>query len=155
MRKILAALVLLACCVSFASAQVQTPLNPTLVPKFVDPLPLPGALDGASTSALAPLEVRMSEFQQQLLPSSFYAMLPAPWSAGAFVWGYNGATPGPTIVAKRGVPTWVHYVNDLRNEDGSPLYLQGTLKVDQTIHWADPLDMHHGMTTPYRSKSTV
>lgn len=142
-------LVLLACSAPFANAQIQTPLNPTLVPKFVDPLPLPGALDGAATSAAAPLEVRMSEFQQQLLPSSFYSTLPAPWSAGAFVWGYNGATPGPTIVAKRGVPTWVHYVNDLRREDGAPLYLQGTLKVDQTIHWANPLGMHHDMTMPY------
>ncbi|MBI5169220.1 MAG: multicopper oxidase domain-containing protein [Candidatus Eisenbacteria bacterium] len=131
-----------------ALAQAAVPLDPTLIPKYVDPLPLPSALDGAATSAGAPLQIRMSEFQQKLLPASFYTTLPAPWSNGAFVWGYNGSTPGPTIVARRGTPTWVRYENALANADGSPLYLQGTLTVDQTLHWANPLGTQ-GATTPY------
>jgi len=131
-----------------ALAQTQTALNPQLIPKFATPLPLPGALDGAATSAASPLVVRMSEFQQKILPSAFYAALPAPYDNGTYVWGYNGSYPGPTIVARRGIPTHVKYVNDLFDPSGAPLFLQQTIKVDQTIHWADPLE-NHPQTTPY------
>jgi len=138
----------LASLTPIASAQAQTPLNPRLIPKFATPLPLPGTLDGTATSAASPLAIRMSEFQQKILPSAFYAALPAPYNNGTYVWGYNGSYPGPTIVARRGIPTHVKYVNDLFNPSGDPLFLQQTIKVDQTIHWADPLG-NHPQTTPY------
>jgi spore coat protein A, manganese oxidase len=129
-------------------AQPQVPLDPALIPKFATPLPLPGALDGTATSAASPLIIRMSEFQQQILPAPFYAALPAPYNNGTYVWGYNGSYPGPTIVARRGTPTHVKYVNDLHDPLGGPLFLQRTIAVDQTLHWAEPLD-DHPQTTPY------
>jgi len=121
------------------ASAAQLPMEEPGIPKFVEPLPLPGVLDGRTTSAASPLVVTMSEFQQRLLPNSFYDVLPPPYDAGTFVWGYNGSYPGPTILATRGVATHVKYVNNLFNPAGGPLFLQNQIKVDQTIHWADPL----------------
>jgi spore coat protein A, manganese oxidase len=52
--------------------------------------------------------------------------------------------PGFTIEAQRGTPTIVTYNNDL------PLapVLQQYLTVDQTLHWADPLEQM-GSVAPY------
>ena len=111
------------------------PLAPSAVVKFTEPLPIPAAINGTQ-----PVEIRMSEFQQRILPAAFYAALPAPYNAGTYVWGYNGSYPGPTIVAQRGVPTRVRYINDLANPAGGPLFLQNQLVTDQTLHWADPLE---------------
>jgi spore coat protein A len=144
LARVLGIVLLLAPMAFSARADVQTPLDPTTVPRFVEPLPLPGALNGAATSAASPLVISMSEFQQKLLPASFYSALPTPYAAGAYVWGYNGTYPGPTIVARRGVPTHVKYINNLFNPNGGPLYLQSNIHVDQTIHWADPLGTHGG-----------
>ena len=126
----------------------QVPLDPRVIPQFVEPLPLPGVLNGMTTSAASPLLVTMSEFQQKLLPNSFYGALGAPYNAGTYVWGYNNSYPGPTIVATRDVPTHVKYVNNLFNPAGGPLFLQNSIKVDQTIHWADPLGTGHSFD-PY------
>jgi len=134
--------------VSLPAYAQQTPLPGTSIPKFVEPLPVPSALDGASTSSASPLVVTMSEFQTRILPASFYGALTAPFNAGTYVWGYNGTYPGPTIVAVRGTPTHVKYVNGLARTDGQPLFLQRTIKVDQTLHWADPLETDHS-TAPY------
>ena len=52
-----------------ASGQVvvQTPLNPKLIPKFVDPLP---GLD-AIVAEPGQIELRMTEFQTNILPTGF------------------------------------------------------------------------------------
>jgi FtsP/CotA-like multicopper oxidase with cupredoxin domain len=105
----------------------------------VQPLPTFNSKRVSSPS----LQVGMLEFQQKVLPDSFYAALPAPYSAGTYVWGYQVGKnapqyPAPTIVAQRGTPTTITYVNAL------PLQpvLQKTLTIDQTLHWADPLGAH-------------
>ncbi len=112
-------------------------LDANTIPKFVDPLPIPSALDGMTTTAASPLVITMSEFQQQVLPASMY---PPAFAAGTYVWGYNGAYPGPTILARRGTPTHVRYVNNLVNPGGGPLFVQHQVLTDQTIHWANPLN---------------
>jgi len=134
--------------VASQAAAEQQPLDGRNIPKFIEPLPFPGALNGMATSAASPLVITMSEFQQKLLPNSFYSALPAPHANGTYVWGYNNSYPGPTIVAKRDVPTHVKYVNNLFDPTGAPLFLQNTIKVDQTIHWADPLGAGHSFA-PY------
>jgi FtsP/CotA-like multicopper oxidase with cupredoxin domain len=87
----------------------------------------------------------MNEFQQQVLPASMYSGLSAPFNAGTFVWGYQTNAgrisfpshyPAFTIVAKRGIPTNVKYVNNLVDP-----VLQSYLTVDQTLHWANPLGL--------------
>lgn len=128
----------------FASVGIpQTPLLGRSIPKFVDEVPnfaTLGRIDGT-----VPLTVTMNEFQQQVLPASVYSGLSAPFNAGTFVWGYQTNAgrisfpshyPAFTIVAKRGTPTSVKYVNKLVNP-----VLQSYLTVDQTLHWANPLGL--------------
>jgi FtsP/CotA-like multicopper oxidase with cupredoxin domain len=122
---------------AIATPRTQVVLDPNTIPKFVDPLPIPSALNGMTTSAASPLVITMSEFQQRVLPASMY---PPAFAAGTYVWGYNGAYPGPTILALRGTPTHVRYVNNLVNPAGGPLFVQGQVPTDQTIHWANPLN---------------
>jgi spore coat protein A len=121
---------------AFANIQVsQTPLAGKTIPRFVDPLPLLPKLTGAAQT------ITMSEFTQQILPAGFPATT---------VWGYNGTYPGPIVEAVRGTPTTITYVNGLFNP-----VLQKFLTVDQTIHWADPLNLDCTMNptaaclTPY------
>jgi spore coat protein A, manganese oxidase len=135
-----------------ASAQIaQTALPGADIPKYVNPLPV---FTGARISA-ANIDVSVTEFQQQILPATVYSALPAPFDGGTFCWGYKvgGALPhfpGFTIEAQRGTPTIVTYNNDL------PLapFLQQYLTVDQTLHWADPLEQM-GSVAPYAGPPPV
>lgn len=135
-----------ACCFCFSGPVLaqQLPLNPGLVPKFVEPLPMPLRIDASTTSPLAPMTLTMNEFQQKVLPNTFYAALPAPYNAGTYLWcykadGYPQTFPGPTLEAKFGLPTSIRYVNNLVGPGGAPPVLQSLIAVDQTLHWADPL----------------
>jgi FtsP/CotA-like multicopper oxidase with cupredoxin domain len=140
-------LLLCASLSAFASVLVpQIPLPGAGIPKFVEAVPTfvgPGynlRIDGT-----LPLEVRIQELQEYVLPTSLYTLLVPPFNAGTFVWGYkvsDGITtfgpywPADTIEAQKGIPTNVSYYNDLY----SP-YLQQYLTVDQTLHWANPFGL--------------
>lgn len=114
-------------------ASAQTPLAGSSIPQFVDPLPsLDVILAGAS-----PIELRMTEFKAQVLPKGS----PKTW-----VWGYlqpgqsaRSSYLGPVIVAERGTPAEIKWVNDLGDTSHSHLraWVDST---DQTMHWADPLN---------------
>lgn len=108
------------------AATGQTHLDPNTLTKYLDPLPVPGKLDGTASQAIT-----MTEFTQQVLPSNFTA---GPYGGKTLVWGYNYSYPGPTVEAKRGFPFHVTYVNNLYNPALLPF-----LPIDQTLHWADPL----------------
>jgi spore coat protein A, manganese oxidase len=124
-----------------ASVQVpQTALDGTTVTRFVTPLP---TFVGRRVSCTS-LQVTMSEFQQHVLPDSFYGSLAAPFRNGTFLWGYavgqSGTNPRPqfpgvTVEAKKGTTITAKYVNNL---PANPV-LRQYLTYDQTIHWADPL----------------
>ena len=116
-----------------AAQSPQIPLAGAAIPKFVDPLP---SLD-AIVAGTGQIELQMKEFQSQVLPTG----MPATW-----VWGYlqPGQTSrasylGPVIVATRGQPTEMKFVNNLgwANTTNVLAYKYGT---DQTLHWADPLN---------------
>jgi len=140
---------------AFAQVVPAPPLAPTLVPKFVEPLPMPLRVPVTATTAAHPLQLTMNEFQQRLLPNSFYSALPAPYNAGAYLWCYQAAGwpqtfPGPTLEARVGVPAHIQYVNNIVGPGGAPPVLQGLIAVDQTVHWADPLQQHpFTPMTPY------
>jgi spore coat protein A, manganese oxidase len=71
---------------------------------FVDPLPLPRVLRPATVKDGCPCyQVTMSEFRQKL-----HRDLPP-----TLLWGFEGSTPGPTIVAKRGSPVAIDWINRL------------------------------------------
>ena len=88
----------------------------------------------------------MREFKAQLLPAAA-----VPGYTGTWVWGYcktwAGIAPvhlGPVVLAQRGVPVEMKFVNKLGHvADTNVLaYKYGT---DQTLHWADPLGSEMNM----------
>ncbi len=134
-----------------ASVQVpQTALDGSTVTRFVTPLP---TFVGRRVTASS-VQAVMSEFQQKALPDSFYTSLASPFRQGTFLWGYgisplghSGSPqwPGVTVQAQKGTQTTIKYVNSL---PANPV-LRGYLTIDQTIHWADPLNAGHKVFTPY------
>jgi spore coat protein A, manganese oxidase len=133
-----------------ASASVQVPqtaLPGASITKFVTPLP---NFAGQRLSG-DDLQAVMFEFQQKVLPDSFYRTLTAPFSRGTYVWGYavgesedeaRPQWPGTTVEAQKGNATTIEYINRL---PVNPV-LRKYLTIDQTIHWADPLQA--GMQFP-------
>ena len=114
----------------------QTPLIGTTITPFVESLT---TFNGRRVNATATVNVNMQEFQQKVLPTSFYSHLPAPYNNGTFLWGYNINGAGPswparTVEARQGTATTAAYTNSLTNT-----HLQSLLTVDQALHWADPL----------------
>lgn len=112
------------------------------IPQFVDPLPLLD-LNPQSTAGIATLiagtgeiTLNMHTFKANIMPSTF---VPAAGTySGTWTFGYRVGeatapasaveTPvGPAIVAIRGVPTQIRYVNNL-------------IASDTTIHWRDWTD---------------
>ncbi len=115
---------LCACSLLFLQPAVD-PSDAHAIPKFVTALPIPSvyvptiASDGAQEYAI---DVR--EATQQVLPPGYPATK---------VWGYDGAWPGATFEATRGVPVRVTWTNHLEN-------VSHMFAVDPTLHWADPND---------------
>jgi spore coat protein A len=130
--------------VDFSSRRaMQRALDGATLPKFVEPLP---TFAGQHIDGTRPVTADMQEFRQKILPASFYAGLPAPFRAGTLLWGYalNGKAPNwpaATVEATSGTATEITYSNSLQRADGSPALLQRFLTIDQTIHWADPLNL--------------
>src|SRR5215831_2253007 len=86
-------------------AQAATPIDPSALAKYVDPLPMPGVLSPTVPGG-SQYQVEISEFSQQLhrdLPNQ------------TIVWGYNGSYPGPTFEARKNKPITVEWVNNLIN----------------------------------------
>ena len=135
---------LLLICFWFVSAsgalaqQVALPGNK--IPQFVDPLPALEVLPGD-----VPITLNMTEFQAPVMPTGFVPAVDA--YTGTWVWGYlpQGTTSrssyiGPVVVATRDTPTEITYVNNLGTGFGSNL-LFWIPATDQTMHWADPLNL--------------
>ncbi len=133
-----------------ALAQQGTPLPGSAIPQFIDPLPLLSVAGGPMetiTAGASEITLTMEEFQANVMPSAF---VPATGTyTGTWVWGYRaGALPtnpagtyiGPVIVATRGIPTQIRFVNDLT---ANHIYWREW--TDQTLHWADPLNNEMNM----------
>ena len=136
-----------------ASFQVpQTALDGTTVAKYLTPLP---HFAGARVAAGSALGVSYHEFQQKVLPDTFYAGLPlsiTPYPGitfnpqlGTYVWGFKvgGAPqyyPGFTVEAQKGTATAVTYTNNLGTATVPPI-LQRYITVDQTLVWANPFGL--------------
>ncbi len=126
----------------------QVPIAGKTIPKYVEPLP---HFAGIRQPVGSGLTVEMLEFQQKVLPATFYTALAPPFNDGTYVWGYKVGSapvwyPGFSVEAFRGNPANMTYVNSLPL---SPV-LQNYLWIDQTLHWADPLKvMNHTNPDPY------
>ncbi len=129
---------------------IQEVLSGSTIPKFVEPLPEfnENRVDGTKH-----LKVYAKEFQQKILPDSFYKKLPSSVvyrsvetgeplfvinpRKGTYVWGYKihdgkksygPSFPAPTIEVKRECKTKVDYKNHLRRfKDKKGHHLAGPL----------------------------
>src|SRR5215831_3502337 len=123
----------------FASAaQPQTPLPSANIPKYVTALRTFGVDQRIESSAFTS---RMLEFQQIVLPPSLY---PNAFQNGTWLWGFQNdgkppSWPGFSVEARRGTPTNITYVNNLPVA-ANRSHLEPLLTIDQTLHWADPLN---------------
>ena len=136
-RKLAGVMIALALCLGTAAA--QTMLDPTRLTKFVDPLPIPAvAVPYETVGGVPHYHVTMSQFKQKL-----HAQLDS-----TKVWGYNGSSPGPTIVARTGQPVQVEFINQLP--------LNHLLTVDTMVHGAgggvpevrSVIHLHGGVVAP-------
>jgi len=150
-----AAIAVAVALVSIQAAQTpQLPLAGSAIPQFAQPLPvlkLPGT---GGTMAVAdgsgPLRVHMCEFNANVLPLGTVAVgVQTPTR----VWGYiaENATGtwtgcptatqdtylGPIILATRGTPTEITFINDLGNAVDTAV-LAYKYSTDLTLDWADP-----------------
>ncbi|MBC7773159.1 MAG: multicopper oxidase domain-containing protein, partial [Pyrinomonadaceae bacterium] len=96
---------------SGANTTCGSVICPRVLAKFVDALPIPpiatpttGTIGGAAT-----YDAVIGQFTQRL-----HRDLPI-----TTVWGVNGTYPGPTIETSAGQPVNVHWINDLRDEQGN------------------------------------
>ncbi|HEU4435894.1 MAG TPA: multicopper oxidase domain-containing protein [candidate division Zixibacteria bacterium] len=119
-------------------------LQPGVLAKYVDPLPIPGAMPPVAPGGTY-YEVGMWQIMHQ-----FHSQLPA-----VPVWGYGptaaaASYPGATFEAERGVPIQVKWTNNL------PYTHLLDYAIDTTLHWADPegpgipavAHLHGGETEP-------
>jgi len=124
-----------------ADGDDQIPISPTAIPQFVDPLPGFPIVDGTQ-----PITLTMCEFKANVLPTGTFAPGVAPET---WVWGYIVGTEcptttqstylGPVVVAQRGVPTAMTFINNLGSAATTNV-LAWKNSIDQTLHWADPLN---------------
>ena len=133
----------------------QTPIDPASIPKFVNELPLLGP---TGLPVLAPGDtpsfLSICEFETQVLPPPF---------GPTKVWGYQigqecSKKPGhsfigPVLVAERGTPTNLTFINQLGYTWKSKV-LAYTQNTDLTMHWADPLNAEQNLCSEELSKMT-
>ena len=124
---------------SFAAPLPGGTLDPLTIPKYRDPLPIPGVMPktpnaALTTSGIDYYEIAVRQFQQQVLSTG----LPK-----TTVFGYGSVNhagtfhyPAATIEAKVDRPVRVKWMNQLVDAQGR--FLRPLLPIDQTLHWANP-----------------
>ncbi|ABK17930.1 multicopper oxidase, type 2 [Syntrophobacter fumaroxidans MPOB] len=142
---------------------VQTPLNPTKIPQFRQPLDVldvtgatgipvaVGTKDPVTGNQV--IDVSICEYQTNVLPpgtpvvGAVAGVAPATW-----VWGYQegaACTPGlqprsylgPVVLANRHTPTQMNYYNRLPGANVANVKAY-TTSTDQTLIWGDPLSLN-------------
>jgi spore coat protein A len=135
---------------SIAIAQ-QTLLPGMSIPKFVEPLPVAGAISvvDATSAGLngAIFPIAAEEFQAQILPTlANWPTAPATCADGtaSWTWGYlttgddktviRPSYLGPVVIAERKVPAYPMFINNLP----SISVVEQNLPIDMTLDWANP-----------------
>ena len=125
----------------------QVPLDSHKIPQFAQQLPLLDAAGGSiqTVDGTKPASIRMCESSARLLPPGTFTK--GPKNVATTVWNYvAGANcptgvrdtyTGPVVLAKRGTPTKLAFINQL-GDTGSSKLLAYKNSVDQTLFWADP-----------------
>jgi FtsP/CotA-like multicopper oxidase with cupredoxin domain len=146
---------LVAACIVLTAVPVGAALPggslvPTTIGKYVAPLVIPPAMprDGKvkikGGKNIDYYEIAVRQFDQQILPTGFPKT--TVWSYGSVQFpgtvdqGGSFNYPAFTIEAKYNKPVRVKWINDLVDAFGNPLPHLLTGTVDQTLHWANPLE---------------
>jgi spore coat protein A len=124
-----------------ALAQLSRPLDPTSIPKFVEPLvisPVMQPVAQQGSDGAAKYEIAARQFDQQVLPTGM---------PKTTVWGYGKPGdpasfnfPGFTVETRTNQTVRVVWANQLVDDPNSdsPQYLPHLLPVDTGLHWANP-----------------
>ncbi|MGB5896504.1 MAG: multicopper oxidase domain-containing protein, partial [Ignavibacteriaceae bacterium] len=109
----------------------QSLLLPSSQTKFVNPLPIPAQINATNGGTF---DMYMEETQQWL---GLVDGVGNPLMTTVWGYGPSGAVtyPGPTFIAKKNVPVYVNWFNNLPGH---------FLPVDASLHMASP----HGLTIP-------
>jgi spore coat protein A, manganese oxidase len=103
-------------------------LDPLTQTKFTNRLPVPPVLNMTRGGSF---NIPITQIQKSFGLRNGNRVLQST------AWAYNGSSPGPTIIARRGRPVNVAWSNRLVNGRGQPL--RHLFDIDSTLHWADPL----------------
>ncbi|MGE5049640.1 MAG: hypothetical protein ACM3PC_13765 [Deltaproteobacteria bacterium] len=106
-------------------------LNPTTIPKYVEPLAVPPLMPAVAANTYS---IAARQTVQQVLPASFPAT--KIWAYGSTNASSSFAWPAATIEVRQGTPTQVTWRNEL--VDASNNFLPHLLPIDPTLHWANP-----------------
>lgn len=112
-------------------------LDPTTIPKFVDPLPIPKAMPMKGTvegGKIDYYEIAARQIKQQILPAGY--PMTTIWSYGAANNPSTFSYPSPTIEAKADRAVRVKWINDLKDSNGK--FIPHIVPVDQTLFWTNP-----------------
>jgi FtsP/CotA-like multicopper oxidase with cupredoxin domain len=116
-------------------------LDPTTIPKFVEPLVVPPAMPPSESDAGVTYQIAVREFRQQVLPPGL--PMTTVWSYGSIdhpgtvAEGGSFHYPAFTIEADVGQAVTVKWVNDLKDPE-TGTFRPHLLALDQTLHWANP-----------------
>jgi spore coat protein A len=97
------------------------PAEPSTIPKFVDPLPIPAIARPVPKWEYLKQGKQIYNIIMREVKHRFHKHFPL-----TTVWGYNGTYPGPTIEVNKDVPVQVKWTNNLPDKH--------LLPVDHTLH---------------------
>jgi len=122
-----------------AAQSPQIPLPGSAIPQFIQPIPNLLDADHLIVDGGAQIELQMREGLFDILPAGT-----VPGSPGTYAWAYlkpdqttRSSYIGPVVLAQRGTPTEMKFVNLLGHTDDTNV-LAYKFSTDQTLHWADP-----------------
>ncbi len=137
---VIASLALVGCGNTIDNELRGPPMDPMVIPKFVQPLVIPGVMPPADDGTY---RIAVRQFAQQVLPPPMLPTvvwgygrdgdpLPVPGVVGDSSYSY----PARTVETRSGTPVQVTWINGLVDSRGN--YRSHLLPVDSTIHWANP-----------------
>jgi spore coat protein A, manganese oxidase len=124
-------LVLTAASQAWGAALPGGSLNPTTIPKYVEPLTIPPLMPTVTANTYS---IAVRPRVQQVLPTGFPAT--KVWSYGSTASPTSFSWPAFTIEASQGTRTTVTWRNELVDANGN--FVPHLLTVDPTLHWANP-----------------
>lgn len=102
------------------------PADPATIPKFVDPIKIPKVAKSVIPYDKEKKRPALYKMAAEEIKHRFHRAFPL-----TKVWGYNGSYLGPTIIAYKGIPIRVKWINNLPDKHFLP--------VDKSIHGLEKL----------------